>query len=163
MATCLNLKFHGLNFPSKAKIRINTLVLRSMSQASSVLPVSSYTTSGVRVGAADCPAPWWPWIAFVWPQRPLLVIHSTAVNNQIKKLCSNAQLLKISKATKSFIYFPVINWKFPLCCLRLSPKIGFPWSEIRNISFNDKKFVIKPIDKKAPVSVGTRCDFWWFF
>ena len=35
---------------------------------------------------------------------------------------------------------------------RLSPKIGFPWSEIRNISFNDKKFVIKPIDKKAPVS-----------
>ncbi|CAL1575536.1 unnamed protein product [Knipowitschia caucasica] len=33
---------------------------------------------------------------------------------------------------------------------RLTPKIGFPWSEIRNISFNDKKFVIKPIDKKAP-------------
>ena len=38
---------------------------------------------------------------------------------------------------------------FPLS--RLTPKIGFPWSEIRNISFNDKKFVIKPIDKKAPV------------
>uniref|UniRef100_A0A2I2ZI76 FERM domain-containing protein n=1 Tax=Gorilla gorilla gorilla TaxID=9595 RepID=A0A2I2ZI76_GORGO len=33
---------------------------------------------------------------------------------------------------------------------RLTPKIGFPWSEIRSISFNDKKFVIKPIDKKAP-------------
>lgn len=33
---------------------------------------------------------------------------------------------------------------------RLSPKIGFPWSEIRNISFSDKKFTIKPIDKKAP-------------
>eukprot|EP00035_Acanthoeca_spectabilis_P021049 m.436010 g.436010 ORF g.436010 m.436010 type:complete len:573 (+) comp17927_c0_seq1:146-1864(+) len=33
---------------------------------------------------------------------------------------------------------------------RLSPKIGFPWSEIRNISFSDKKFVIKPIDKKSP-------------
>uniref|UniRef100_A0AC35U0I9 Moesin/ezrin/radixin homolog 1 n=1 Tax=Rhabditophanes sp. KR3021 TaxID=114890 RepID=A0AC35U0I9_9BILA len=32
---------------------------------------------------------------------------------------------------------------------RLSPRVGFPWSEIRNISFNDKKFVIKPIDKKA--------------
>ncbi|KAJ0008708.1 hypothetical protein NQD34_016123 [Periophthalmus magnuspinnatus] len=32
----------------------------------------------------------------------------------------------------------------------LTPKIGFPWSEIRNISFNDKKFVIKPIDKKSP-------------
>lgn len=33
---------------------------------------------------------------------------------------------------------------------KLTPKIGFPWSEIRNISFNDRKFVIKPIDKKAP-------------
>jgi len=33
---------------------------------------------------------------------------------------------------------------------KLTPKIGFPWSEIRNISFSDKKFVIKPIDKKAP-------------
>lgn len=33
---------------------------------------------------------------------------------------------------------------------RLSPKIGFPWSEIRNISFSDKKFLIKPIDKKSP-------------
>ena len=34
----------------------------------------------------------------------------------------------------------------------LTPKIGFPWSEIRNISFSDKKFTIKPVDKKAPVS-----------
>ncbi|KAJ8392970.1 hypothetical protein AAFF_G00068740 [Aldrovandia affinis] len=33
---------------------------------------------------------------------------------------------------------------------RLTPKIGFPWSEIRNISFHEKKFVIKPMDKKAP-------------
>merc|ERR1711936_990250 len=33
---------------------------------------------------------------------------------------------------------------------KLTPRIGFPWSEIRNISFNDKKFIIKPIDKKAP-------------
>jgi hypothetical protein len=32
----------------------------------------------------------------------------------------------------------------------MTPKIGFPWSEIRNISFNDKKFVIKSVDKKAP-------------
>jgi len=40
-----------------------------------------------------------------------------------------------------------------LMCLmyRLTPKIGFPWSEIRNVSFSNKKFVIKPIDKKAPV------------
>uniref|UniRef100_A0A671WU50 Ezrin a n=1 Tax=Sparus aurata TaxID=8175 RepID=A0A671WU50_SPAAU len=32
---------------------------------------------------------------------------------------------------------------------RLTPKIGFPWSEIRNVSFNDKKFIIKPIDRKV--------------
>lgn len=48
------------------------------------------------------------------------------------------------------------NTILTLVCLiypiRLTPKIGFPWSEIRNISFNDKKFIIKPIDKKAPVS-----------
>ena len=42
---------------------------------------------------------------------------------------------------------------------KLTPKIGFPWSEIRNISFNDKKFTIKPIDKKAPVSTGDT-DAW---
>lgn len=39
---------------------------------------------------------------------------------------------------------------FSLIISRLTPKIGFPWSEIRNISFNDRKFIIKPIDKKAP-------------
>jgi len=33
---------------------------------------------------------------------------------------------------------------------KLTPKIGFPWSEIRNVSFSSKKFIIKPIDKKAP-------------
>jgi len=38
---------------------------------------------------------------------------------------------------------------------KLTPKIGFPWSEIRNISFNDKKFIIKPIDRKAPDFVFT--------
>ncbi|CAL4125876.1 unnamed protein product [Meganyctiphanes norvegica] len=32
---------------------------------------------------------------------------------------------------------------------KLTPKIGFPWAEIRNITFRDKKFTIKPIDKKT--------------
>ena len=53
-----------------------------------------------------------------------------------------------SKYTSNFSHF----FFFFFLDLRLTPKIGFPWSEIRNISFNDKKFVIKPIDKKAPVS-----------
>lgn len=34
---------------------------------------------------------------------------------------------------------------------KLSPKISFQWSEIRNISFDDKKFTIKPVDKTAPL------------
>ena len=56
-------------------------------------------------------------------------------------------------AGKCMIYGVIIS-DYVKCILffRLTPKIGFPWSEIRNISFNDKKFVIKPIDKKAPVS-----------
>lgn len=32
---------------------------------------------------------------------------------------------------------------------RLNPTITFPWSEILNISFRDKKFTIKPSDKKS--------------
>jgi len=33
---------------------------------------------------------------------------------------------------------------------KLSPKIMFPWSEISNISFDDKKFIIKTVDKSSP-------------
>ena len=46
--------------------------------------------------------------------------------------------------------------------LRLTPKIGFPWSEIQNISFSDKKFIIKPIDKKAPVSNMYYMNSWLY-
>ncbi|XP_073806648.1 merlin isoform X2 [Danio rerio] len=34
---------------------------------------------------------------------------------------------------------------------RLTPKISFPWNEIRNISYSDKEFAIKPVDKRADV------------
>ncbi|XP_035234371.1 neurofibromin 2a (merlin) isoform X1 [Anguilla anguilla] len=34
---------------------------------------------------------------------------------------------------------------------RLTPKISFPWNEIRNISYSDKEFAIKPVDKKTDV------------
>ncbi|KAK7789321.1 hypothetical protein R5R35_009190 [Gryllus longicercus] len=33
---------------------------------------------------------------------------------------------------------------------KLSPKTTFPWSEIRHISFDDKKFIIKPVERTAP-------------
>ncbi|XP_051535922.1 merlin-like [Myxocyprinus asiaticus] len=34
---------------------------------------------------------------------------------------------------------------------KLTPKISFPWNEIRNISYSDKEFTIKPLDKKADI------------
>ncbi|XP_068594884.1 NF2, moesin-ezrin-radixin like (MERLIN) tumor suppressor a [Brachionichthys hirsutus] len=34
---------------------------------------------------------------------------------------------------------------------RLTPKCSFTWNEIHNISYSDKKFAIKPLDKKANV------------
>lgn len=30
---------------------------------------------------------------------------------------------------------------------RLNPTISFPWSEIKNLKFKDRKFIIKPTDK----------------
>ncbi|XP_022189968.1 merlin [Nilaparvata lugens] len=33
---------------------------------------------------------------------------------------------------------------------KLTPKTTFPWSEIRHVGFDDKKFIIKPVDKSAP-------------
>ncbi|XP_062398660.1 NF2, moesin-ezrin-radixin like (MERLIN) tumor suppressor a isoform X2 [Sardina pilchardus] len=34
---------------------------------------------------------------------------------------------------------------------KLTPKISFLWNEIRNISYSDKEFAIKPLDKKTNV------------
>jgi len=58
--------------------------------------------------------------------------------------------IKNKKGTKLFLGVDALGLNIYEQNDKLTPKIGFPWSEIRNISFNDKKFVIKPIDKKAP-------------
>lgn len=61
-------------------------------------------------------------------------------------------------------YFPIFNKKESELWLgvtalglniyernnKLSPKITFPWSEIRNISFDNKKFTIKLVDRNSP-------------
>lgn len=61
-------------------------------------------------------------------------------------------------------YFPIINKKETELWLgitalglnvyekenKLQPKMTFTWSEIRHISFDDKKFVIKPTEKNTP-------------
>lgn len=69
-----------------------------------------------------------------------------------------------SKVTVSkFLSVHMISKTNKYLCVfdRMTPKIGFPWSEIRNISFNDKKFVIKPIDKKAPVRISVTTGYKW--
>ncbi|XP_044761971.1 moesin/ezrin/radixin homolog 1-like [Coccinella septempunctata] len=33
---------------------------------------------------------------------------------------------------------------------QLNPQVSFPWSEIKHLTFRDTKFIIKPVDKKAP-------------
>jgi len=58
--------------------------------------------------------------------------------------------IKNKKGTELYLGVDALGLNIYSCSDKLTPKIGFPWSEIRNISFNDKKFVIKPIDKKAP-------------
>lgn len=65
--------------------------------------------------------------------------------------------IKNKKGTKLFLGVDALGLNIYEQNDKLTPKIGFPWSEIRNISFNDKKFVIKPIDKKAPVSPIYTC------
>ena len=67
------------------------------------------------------------------------------------KLDSSLMVFDIIEKHQHF-FSCYVYWQLIFRSSRLTPKIGFPWSDIRNISFNDKKFVIKPIDKKAPVS-----------
>lgn len=33
---------------------------------------------------------------------------------------------------------------------KLAPNITFTWAEIRHISFDDKKFILKTVDKSSP-------------
>lgn len=61
--------------------------------------------------------------------------------------------IKNKKGTELFLGVDALGLNIYEKSDKLSPKVGFPWSEIRNISFNDKKFVIKPIDKKSSVSI----------
>lgn len=57
--------------------------------------------------------------------------------------------IKNKKGTELYLGVDALGLNIYEKADKLTPKVGFPWSEIRNISFNDKKFVIKPIDKKS--------------
>uniref|UniRef100_A0A8C4QEF9 FERM domain-containing protein n=1 Tax=Eptatretus burgeri TaxID=7764 RepID=A0A8C4QEF9_EPTBU len=43
---------------------------------------------------------------------------------------------------------------------KLTPKIGFPWKEIKLINYRDKKLIIKPRDQKAPDFVCFATQVW---
>lgn len=58
--------------------------------------------------------------------------------------------IKNKKGTELFLGVDALGLNIYEKDDKMTPRIGFPWSEIRNISFNDKKFVIKPVDRKAP-------------
>ncbi|KAG1691204.1 Merlin [Nymphon striatum] len=84
----------------------------------------------------------------------------------MSKDAAEMEYLKIAQDLDMFgvSYFPIANKKNTELWLgvtalglniyekasKLTAKISFPWSEIRNISFDDKKFIIKPVDKTSP-------------
>lgn len=94
-----------------------------------------------------------------WDKQRAISTHSSQVDSRPLSsrekfvVADRVELAEVRQGARSvsFLLSPR-HGVVDLCFYRLTPKIGFPWSEIRNISFNDKKFVIKPIDKKAPVS-----------
>ncbi|GFS68674.1 merlin [Nephila pilipes] len=82
--------------------------------------------------------------------------------------CDEAEMeyLKIAQDLDMYgvNYFPICNKKESELWLgvtalglniyektnKISPKITFPWNEIRNISFDNKKFTIKLVDRTSP-------------
>jgi hypothetical protein len=34
---------------------------------------------------------------------------------------------------------------------KVTPRLGFPWVEVRNIAYNEKQFVIRMTESKVPV------------
>ncbi|CAL8287834.1 unnamed protein product [Gadus morhua 'NCC'] len=58
--------------------------------------------------------------------------------------------IKNRKSTDLWLSVDALGLNIYVNADRLTPKIGFAWSEIRSISSKDKKFIIKPIDWKAP-------------
>lgn len=54
------------------------------------------------------------------------------------------------KGTKMFLGVHNMGMDIYEANNQVTPRLGFPWAEIRNISFNDKKFKIQMVNKDAP-------------
>ncbi|XP_023600755.1 ezrin [Myotis lucifugus] len=84
------------------------------------------------------------------PQRDSAMLEYLKIAQDLEMYGINYFEIKNKKGTDLWLGVDALGLNIYEKEDKLTPKIGFPWSEIRNISFNDKKFVIKPIDKKAP-------------
>ncbi|KAG2457024.1 RADI protein, partial [Polypterus senegalus] len=84
------------------------------------------------------------------PQREDSMMEYLKIAQDLEMYGVNYFEIKNKKGTELWLGVDALGLNIYEHGDKLTPKIGFPWSEIRNISFNDKKFVIKPIDKKAP-------------
>ncbi|PKU32441.1 ezrin isoform x1 [Limosa lapponica baueri] len=84
------------------------------------------------------------------PQRENAMLEYLKIAQDLEMYGINYFEIKNKKGTDLWLGVDALGLNIYEKDDKLTPKIGFPWSEIRNISFNDKKFVIKPIDKKAP-------------
>uniref|UniRef100_A0A2K5D1T6 FERM domain-containing protein n=1 Tax=Aotus nancymaae TaxID=37293 RepID=A0A2K5D1T6_AOTNA len=81
--------------------------------------------------------------------REVAVLEYLKIAQDLEKYDVNYFSIKNKKGSELWLVVDALDVNIYEQSDRLTPKISFPWSEIRNISFNDKKFVIKPIDKKA--------------
>ncbi|CAD5209639.1 unnamed protein product [Bursaphelenchus xylophilus] len=97
----------------------------------------------------------WERRIFVWwsdhrgMSRDTAMVEYLKVSQDLEMYGINYFEIKNKKGTELFLGVDALGLNIYEKNDKLSPKVGFPWSEIRNISFNDKRFVIKPIDKKS--------------
>uniref|UniRef100_A0A3Q2DHS9 Merlin n=1 Tax=Cyprinodon variegatus TaxID=28743 RepID=A0A3Q2DHS9_CYPVA len=77
------------------------------------------------------------------PKRVINLYQMTAEMWEERITACYAEHRGRTKYWKIFISFHPEN--------KLTPKCSFPWNEIRNISYSDKEFTIKPLDKKTNV------------
>ncbi|XP_077387883.1 moesin a-like isoform X3 [Festucalex cinctus] len=84
------------------------------------------------------------------PQREDAMVEYLKISQDLEMYGVNYFSIKNKKGTELWLGVDALGLNIYDKMDKLTPKIGFPWSEIRNVSFNDKKFVIKPIDKKSP-------------
>uniref|UniRef100_A0A8C5EUG2 FERM domain-containing protein n=1 Tax=Gouania willdenowi TaxID=441366 RepID=A0A8C5EUG2_GOUWI len=86
----------------------------------------------------------------VWHEEEESIMEYLKIAQDLEMYGVNYFSIKNKKGTELWLGVDALGLNIYEQNDKMTPKIGFPWSEIRNISFNDKKFVIKPIDKKAP-------------